>query len=51
MPVYVAEAAFMAGQDQRKITNRQWDFKAMCALKTNPCGQTQGNCEFSDEIR
>ena len=36
-PVYVAEAAFLAGQDQRKITNRQWDFKAMCALKTNPC--------------
>ena len=40
VPVYVAEAAFLTGQDQRKITNsmnRQWDFKAMCALKTNPC--------------
>ena len=36
-PVYVAEAAFLTGQDQRKITNRQWNFKAMCALKPNPC--------------
>ena len=39
-PVYVAEnaeAAFLTGQDQHEITNRQWNFKVMCALKTNPC--------------